>query len=99
MELRITPTPDQEAFIQDGIASGRFESAEAVARLALRQWEVYERQRADLIADIKVGQDCIERGDVIHLDSDEAIEAFIDEIDREARSVYESRMKLLEQTK
>jgi putative addiction module CopG family antidote len=91
MELRITPTPDQEAFIREGIASGRFENADAVAQLAMRQWEQYERQRAELIADIKEGQDCLDRGEGIYLDSDDAIDAFFDEVAREARAEYESR--------
>jgi putative addiction module CopG family antidote len=91
MELRITPTPDQEAFIQEGIANGRFESTEAVARLAMRQWEELERQRAELIADIKEGQDCLERGDGVYLDSDEAIDAFFDDVRREAQAEYDSR--------
>jgi putative addiction module CopG family antidote len=99
MELRFTPTPDQEVFIREGIASGRFESAEAVARFALRQWEEYERRRAELIADIKEGQDCLDRGEGIYLDTAEEIDAFMDEIHREAMSVYESSKKLVEQSK
>jgi len=45
MEVRITPTPDQEAFIREAIASGRFATAEDAAREALRQCE--ERAQAD----------------------------------------------------
>jgi Arc/MetJ-type ribon-helix-helix transcriptional regulator len=90
MELRITPTPDQEAFIRDGIASGRFESAEAIARLALGHWEEYERRRAVLIAELNEADESIDRGEGIYLDSDEAVDAFFDDVRREARVLYES---------
>jgi|HubBroStandDraft_1064217.scaffolds.fasta_scaffold312592_2 Arc/MetJ-type ribon-helix-helix transcriptional regulator len=94
MELRFTPTPDQEALIREGVASGRFENAEDIARYALRQWVELERQRAELIADIKEAQVSLDRGEGIHLDSDEAIDAFFDEVGREARAEYESRQKV-----
>src|ERR1035438_7172234 len=62
MEVRITPTPEQEAFIRDGIANGRFQSAEDAARAALDQWETYERRRMELLVDIQAGEASLARG-------------------------------------
>ena len=48
MELHLTP--DQEAFVQQGIASGRYRNAEDAVREALARWEDLERSRVELLA-------------------------------------------------
>ena len=92
MELRISLTPDQEAFIQQGIASGRFDSAEAIARLAMTRWEEYERQRAELLASIHLAEQSIARGEGTDISTPEALEACFDRIKREARQRYEAKL-------
>jgi putative addiction module CopG family antidote len=69
MEVRVTPTPEQEAFIRDGISSGRFESAEEAARVALQHWENYERRRAELLVNIEAGEASLASGHVVVLDT------------------------------
>jgi putative addiction module CopG family antidote len=86
MELRITPTHEQETFIRDGIASGRFQSAEDAARIALRYWETYERRRAELLVDLEAGEASLARGQGISLDTPEAISRFFEEVNRRNRA-------------
>src|SRR5207302_1060023 len=62
MEVRITPTPEQEAFIREAIASGRFQTAEDAAREALRQWEERERCRTELMVELDAAETSLARG-------------------------------------
>jgi len=48
MEVRLTP--DQKAFIQNAICSGRFAREEDAVREALALWEERERKRAEFLA-------------------------------------------------
>ena len=65
MEIQLTP--DQQAFIRQGVATGRFQSeADAVAE-ALALWEERERRRAEILAAVdaaEVSLDCGEGIDV-----------------------------------
>ena len=45
-------TPDQEAFVRDGIQSGRFQNAEDAIQEALSLWEERERRRAEILASV-----------------------------------------------
>jgi len=48
MEVHLTP--DQKAFIQNAICSGRFAREEDAVREALALWEERERKRAEFLA-------------------------------------------------
>jgi len=48
--MEIRPTPEQQAFIRDAIASGRFENAEDAGEEAMALWEERERRRAEILA-------------------------------------------------
>ncbi len=61
MEVRLTP--DQEAFVRQGIAAGRYTSeADAVAE-ALALWEERERKRAEFLASLDEAKASIARGE------------------------------------
>jgi len=61
MEVHLTP--DQEAFVRQGIAAGRFQSeADAIAE-ALALWEERERTRAAFRATLAEARDAIRRGE------------------------------------
>jgi len=93
MELRVKPTPDQEAFIRDAIATGRYQSAEDVARVALQRWEDDERRRAELVAELNSADASIDRGEGVRADTREALTTAFDAIRTEARSRYQARQK------
>jgi putative addiction module CopG family antidote len=48
MQVRLTP--DQEAFVQQGIKAGRFRQAEDAIQEALSLWEERERKRVKFLA-------------------------------------------------
>ena len=61
MEVHLTP--DQEAFVRQGIASGRFQSeSEAIAE-ALALWEERERNRFDILAEVDAAEASLARGE------------------------------------
>ena len=50
MDVRLTP--DQEAFVQQAIESGRLHSAEDAVEEALSLWEERERTRAEILGSV-----------------------------------------------
>ena len=61
MEVHLTP--DQAAFVRQGIAAGRFQSeADAVAE-ALLLWEERERARAEILAAVDAAEASLARGE------------------------------------
>jgi putative addiction module CopG family antidote len=56
-------TPDQEAFVRQGIATGRYQSeADAVAD-AMALWEERERRRAEILAAVDAAEASLARGE------------------------------------
>lgn len=60
MEIRLTP--DQEAFVRQGIETGRYQNeADAVAD-AMALWEERERRRAEILAAVDAAEASLARG-------------------------------------
>ena len=47
--MEVWLTPDQEAFIRQAIASGRYQTPEEAVRDAMARWEESERARIELL--------------------------------------------------
>jgi putative addiction module CopG family antidote len=63
MEVQLTP--DQKAFIQNAIGSGRFTREEDAVREALALWEKRERKRAAFLATLDDAAASLDRGEGI----------------------------------
>jgi putative addiction module CopG family antidote len=61
MEVHLTP--EQEAFVRQGIESGRFESEADIVAEALSLWEERERKRAQFVATLDDAKASIARGE------------------------------------
>jgi Arc/MetJ-type ribon-helix-helix transcriptional regulator len=61
--MEIRPTADQEAFIREGIASGRYRIPEDALNEALALWEERERARAELLAAVDLAEASLARGE------------------------------------
>ena len=61
MDVRLTP--DQEAFVRQGIESGRFDRAEDAVAEALSLWEERERTRAEILCAIDSAETALARGE------------------------------------
>jgi len=83
MEVRLTP--DQEAFVRQGIASGRFHSeADAVAE-ALSLWEERERARAEILAAVDAAEASLARGEG-RIITEQSMRELAEEVKRRGRA-------------
>jgi putative addiction module CopG family antidote len=60
MEVRFTP--DQQAFVRQAIAAGRFEREEDAVREALSLWEERERTRIEILAAVDAAESSLASG-------------------------------------
>lgn len=60
MEVRLIS--DEEAFVRQGIQSGRLLRAEDSVEQALSLWEERERKRAELLVTLDEAEACLARG-------------------------------------
>ena len=61
MEIRLSP--DQEAFVRQGIETGRFSRAEDAIQEALSLWEERERKRVEFLATLEDAKASLARGE------------------------------------
>lgn len=84
--------PDIEQYVQQSLATGRYESAEDVIREAFRLLQTQERQFDALRADVKAGFDQLQRGEGIELD-DAGLRELFDDIQARGRQRYQAARK------
>jgi putative addiction module CopG family antidote len=86
MAMEVAFTPDQEAFIRQAIASGRYRSPEDAVRDAMTRWEESERSRLRLLTAFNEAETDLDSGDFTdHTDENESTLAA--ELKREARAL------------
>lgn len=61
--VEVSLTPDQKAFVQQAIASGRLRDEQQALQEALAIWEERERRRLELISSIETATDACKRGE------------------------------------
>ena len=84
MEVHLTP--DQEAFVQQAIASGRFRREEEALQEAFALWEIRERNRVEILAALDEAESDLESG--CFADHSEAsLAQLADNLKREARDL------------
>jgi putative addiction module CopG family antidote len=83
MEVQLTP--DQEAFVRQGIESGRFHNVEEAVKEALSLWEERERTRAEILAAVDRAEASIARGEG-RLIKPDSIREFAEEIKQRGRA-------------
>lgn len=84
--------PEIEQYVQQVVASGRYDSAEDVVRAAFRLLQEQERRWESLRADIQSGFGELERGEGIEMD-EATLREFFDDIQVRGRQRYEARYK------
>lgn len=84
MDVHFIPDPEQEAFIRQGIASGRYQTAEDAVRDAMARWEQDERARVELLAAFDEAESDLEAGRYADY-TNETLPRLADELKREAR--------------
>lgn len=87
MEVHLTP--DQEAFVRQGIEAGRFRNeADAIAE-ALLLWEERERNRAEILAAVDAAEASIDRGEGI-LITEQSARELAEDVKRRGRARLEA---------
>jgi antitoxin ParD1/3/4 len=85
--LNVSLTPELEQFVQERVASGRYQTASEVVREGLRLLELQERDRdaayKALKAKLKRGAEQAERGEVV--DGEEFLEQLIHRLESRSR--------------
>lgn len=61
--MDVTLTPDQRAFAQRAIESGRFDREEEAVKEALLLWEERERRRIDILSALDDAEAALARGE------------------------------------
>jgi len=91
MEVHLTA--DQEAFVRQGIAAGRYASeSEAVAE-ALSLWEERERKRAEFRSSLAEAKDSITRGEGRPV-TEESVKQLAEEVKQRGRARLEAKRSL-----
>lgn len=78
-------TPDQRAFVQKGIESGRFTREEEAIEEALALWERRERRRLEVIAMVEDAEASLARGEGREFSTKEDTQALTEEIKARVR--------------
>jgi putative addiction module CopG family antidote len=87
--MEVYLTPDQEAFVRQGIAAGRFQNeADAVAE-ALALWEERERNRAEILAAVDAAEASIARGEGIEI-TEQSMRDLAERVKRRGRACLEA---------
>jgi putative addiction module CopG family antidote len=82
--MNVELTPDQRAFVQKAIESGRFTREEEAVEEALALWERRERRRLEIIAMIEEAEASLARGEGIEI-TEESMKALAEEAKQRLR--------------
>lgn len=82
--MNVDLTPDQRAFVQKAIESGRFSREEEAVEEALALWERRERRRLEIIAMIEEAEASLARGEGIEI-TEESMKALAEETKQRLR--------------
>lgn len=82
--MDITFTPDQKAFVQQAIESGRLHREEDAVREALSLWEERERGRTEILAAVDRAEESIANGEGCPI-TEESMRRLADEVKRRGR--------------
>jgi putative addiction module CopG family antidote len=83
--MNLQLTPDQRAFVQKAIESGRFTREEEAVQEALALWEERERRRLEIIAMIDEAEASLARGEGREIKTKEEAQALADQIKQRLR--------------
>ena len=82
--MNVELTPDQRAFVQRAIESGRFTSEEEAVQEALALWEERERRRLEIVAMLDEADASFARGEGIPI-TEESVKVLIEEAKQRLR--------------
>ena len=82
--MQIDLTPEQQDFVRQAVASGRFERPEDAVDAAMTLWIERERRRSEIIAAVDIAKASIDRGEGIEI-TKETMRAVAEDVKRPGR--------------
>ena len=83
--MQIDLTPEQQDFVRQAIASGRFERPEDAVQAAITLWIERERRRTEILAAVDIAKASIDRGDGTEI-TQESMRALAEDVKRRGRA-------------
>lgn len=87
--MHVELTPDQRAFVEKAIESGRFAREEEAVQEAMALWEERERRRLELLALLDEADESLAHGEGIPI-TDESLTRLVDEAKERLRRRLEA---------
>ena len=91
MEVRLTP--DQEAFVRQGIEAGRYQTHEDAISEALALWEERERNRALFRTSLVEAKNQIKRGEGLAI-TEASVKQLAEDVKQRGRARLETKQRL-----
>ena len=83
--MMIELTPEQQDFVRQAVASGRFERPEDAVQAAMALWIDRERRRTEILAAVDTAKASIDRGKGIEITKD-SMRELAEDVKRRGRS-------------
>jgi putative addiction module CopG family antidote len=80
--MQIDLTPEQQDFVRQAVASGRFERAEDAVQAAMTLWVERERRRDELLASLDAAEASLARDEGIAITQDSVRSLALDVMER-----------------
>jgi Arc/MetJ-type ribon-helix-helix transcriptional regulator len=84
--MRIDLTPEQQDFIRQAVANGRFERAEDAVQAAMTLWIERERRRTEILAAVDIAKASIDSGEGIEI-TQESMRILAEDVKRRGREL------------
>jgi len=85
LQQEVRLTPDQEAFVRQGIASGCYHSESDAVAEALLLWEERERTRAEILVAVDAAEASLARGEGRVIRTEQDVHELASEVNRRGR--------------
>jgi Arc/MetJ-type ribon-helix-helix transcriptional regulator len=83
--MQIDLTPEQQDFVRQAIANGRFERPEDAVQAAMTLWIERERRRTEILAAVDIAKASIDRGEGIEI-TQESMRALAEDVKQRGRA-------------
>jgi len=83
-------SPELTQLVQEGLASGKYGSQDALLLEAVRLLARRDQQRAKLLEELQIGRDQLDRGEYTEYD-EHSLREFFDDLQSRGRERYEAR--------
>jgi Arc/MetJ-type ribon-helix-helix transcriptional regulator len=83
--MQIDLTPEQQDFVRQAVASGRFARPEDAVQAAMKLWIERERRRSEILAAVDIAKASIDRGEGTDI-TRESMRALAEDVKRRGRA-------------